>query len=87
MIKIVDKKKLNKHSKCSVSRPRDLYRRYGNRIVDSSFESAEDVVPMNLSKLESMEYLDVYDRSKNQIYADTSIPSDHPEKKDDEVSD
>lgn len=62
MIHVVEEKKLNDFKEVRCVRPRDLFARFGKRESPISFDSSEDVVPIGMNKIESIEYLERYDR-------------------------
>lgn len=62
MIHVVEEKKLNDFKETRCVRPRDLFARYGKRESPISFDSSEEVVPIGMNKIESIEYLERYDR-------------------------
>lgn len=61
MIHVSEKKALNDFKEVRCARPRDLYARYGKRETIGFDSNLEEQVPMNLSKLDSIEYLENYD--------------------------
>lgn len=83
MIHVIDELKLNDFKACHCVRPKDLFARYGKRLVDASYDSSEEIVPMNLNKLDSIEYLEQYDRMmQNQSNHDDSTQNHDSQKHD-----
>ena len=81
MIHVIEELHLNDFKEVHCVRPRDLFTRYGKRLPNVEFDSSEEVVPMNMSKLESIEYLQQYDRmmqdSTRQGGMDNESPGSH----------
>lgn len=62
MIHVIEKLKLNKFRVVHCITPKDLYSRLGHKIQpNTNFDSSDEVVPMNMNKLDSIEYLQKYD--------------------------
>lgn len=62
MIHVIDELHLNDFKEVHCVRPRDLFSRFGKRESPISFDSNLDSpVPMNMNKIESIEYLERYD--------------------------
>lgn len=63
MIHVVNEKHLNDFKEVHCVRPKDLYARLGHRQPDTSFESSDEPIPMNQSKIDAMQsMLSDYDR-------------------------
>ena len=61
MIHVIDELKLNDFKEVHCIKPRDLYTRYGRREVIPTESNLEEPIPMNMRKLDSIEYLERYD--------------------------
>lgn len=60
MFYVPEKLRLNSFKQCHVARPRDLFQRFGK--LDSVPTSSDgQVIPMNMNKLDSLEFLEKYD--------------------------
>lgn len=57
MIFVVKEKHLNDFKEVHCVRPKDLYARLGHRQPDTSFESSDELIPMNQSKIDVMQDL------------------------------
>lgn len=69
MIHVIEKLKLNKFREVHCICPKDLYSRLGHKIQPNvQFESSDEVVPMNMNKLDSIEYLQRYDEQMQSEY-------------------
>lgn len=78
MIHVIDELKLNDFKEVHCIRPRDLYSRFGHREPNVNFDSnLEEPVPMNMRKLDSIEYLERYDAimSESSRHAGTEAES------------
>lgn len=62
MIYVVKEKRLNDFKHVHCIRPRDLFARYGKRELNMTFESSDEPVPIGMNKIDSLEYLERYDR-------------------------
>lgn len=71
MIHVSEKKALNDFKEVRCARPRDLFARYGKRESIGFDSNLEEQVPMNLSKLDSIEYLENYDAMQASRQAGT----------------
>lgn len=61
MFSIPDKAKINGFKRVHISRGSDLFARFGK--MSSNVGTSEGhVIPMNQNKLDSLDYLDAYDR-------------------------
>lgn len=65
---VVDKKrKINAYKRCHIPSGQDLFSRFGQRLPQSfEGEDSGEVIPMNMSKLDSIEYLQRYDAYMNR---------------------
>lgn len=62
MIHVIEKLKLNKFRVVHCITPKDLYSRLGHKIQpNTEFDSSDEVVPMNMNKLDSIEFLQSFD--------------------------
>lgn len=66
---VIDELKLNRHKFVKLPKNRDLFARVGERLP-SSFPSSEKPVPLNMSKLDQVEYLDNLERNaiREELY-------------------
>lgn len=62
MFVVVKKKQLNCFKEVYTARPRDLYMRFGKRESNMNFDSSDEPVRMNMNTLDSLEYIQEYDR-------------------------
>lgn len=86
MIHVVKEKHLNDFKQVHCVRPKDLYARLGHRQPDTNFESSEELIPMNQSKIDAMQsMLSDYDRymqeqaSKNDLNENDNFESSQNE--------
>lgn len=61
MIFVVEQKRLNDFKECRCVKAKDLYSRLGHRQPNVDFETNDEPIPMNMRKLDSIEYLEKYD--------------------------
>lgn len=61
MIHVVKEKHLNDFKLVRCVKAKDLFARLGNRVPDTSFESSDEPIPLNMSKIDSIEFLQKYD--------------------------
>lgn len=66
MIHVSEKKALNDFKEVRCVRPRDLFARYGKRETIGFDSNLEEQVPMNMNKLDSIEYLERYDEEMSR---------------------
>ena len=66
MFYVPEKLRLNSFKQCHVARARDLFQRYG-RFDSVPTSSDGQVIPMNMNKLDSLEYLDKYDAYQAEL--------------------
>lgn len=78
MFYVPEKMRLNCFKQCHVARARDLFQRFGK--LDSVPTSSDgQVIPMNMNKIDSLEYLYKYDayqaelERQNQTVNDSSV--------------
>lgn len=75
MIHVSKSKELNNFKEVRCARPRDLFARYGKRETIGFDSNLEEQVPMNLNKLDSIEYLENYDAMQASRQAGTEAES------------
>lgn len=62
MIFVVEDKRLNDFKYVHCVKPKDLFSRLGHRVPNTDFNSSDEPIPMHMSKIQSIEYLERYDR-------------------------
>ena len=88
MIFVVKDKHLNDFKEVHCVRPKDLYARLGHRQPDINFESSDEPIPMNQSKIDAMQsMLSDYDRYMQEQAQRDSAGADAPPQGEDEPND
>ena len=87
MIHVVEEKRLNDFKEVRCIKPRDLFARYGKRESIMNFDSSEEPVPIGMNKIESIEYLEQYDRMMQSQSQRDSAGADASPKGDDKSAD
>lgn len=89
MFYVVKKKRLNEFKEVRTARPRDLYKRYGKREVNTDFESSDEPVRMNMNTLDSLEYISQYDKmmAQHELNRDSGGAEAEPNGNDEKKSD
>lgn len=62
MIHVVKEKHLNDFKFVHCVKPKDLYARLGHRQPNLEFDTQDEIVPMHMDKIQSIEYMENYDR-------------------------
>lgn len=72
MIHVVKEKHLNDFKFVHCVKPKDLYARLGHRQPNLEFDTQDEVVPMHMDKIQSIEYMENYDRMmQNQAHRES----------------
>lgn len=87
MIHVVKEKRLNDFKFVRCVKAKDLFARLGNRVPDTSFESSDEPIPLNMSKIDSIEYLQRYDERLQYEAQRESAGADASPQGDDSSSD
>lgn len=87
MIHVVEEKRLNDFKEVRCVKPRDLFARYGKRETIMNFDSSEEPVPIGMNKIDSIEFLEQYDRRMQAESQRESAGADAPPKGDDNSAD
>ena len=67
MIEVIPELRLNEFKEVCCAKPRDLFARFGKRESAVTFDSnLDEPVPIGMSKIESIEYLESYDAIMQQ---------------------
>lgn len=78
MIFVVEEKRLNDFKEVRCVKPKDLFARYGKRETIMNFDSAEEPVPIGMNKIDSIEFLEQYDRRMQAESQRESAGADAP---------
>lgn len=87
MIHVVKEKHLNDFKLVRCVKAKDLFARLGNRAPDTNFESSDEPIPLNMSKIDSIEYLQKYDeRMQYEASQNTATSLDDSQNSPDNVA-
>lgn len=73
MIHVVKEKRLNDFKQVHCVQVKDLFSRLGSRVPNTEFTSSDEPIPMNMSKIDSIEYLESYDARMQAIQQSEQI--------------